>query len=423
MDIRGVGDGKAMRRLLWLFLTTVLAPSFVLGLMALGALGHRQWTADEIALQKVEVQLPFVAEEIDGRTTALDAAVRALALACPAATCPPPTGAASWSPDGSWQVDREAMLAWARTRFVRAADDPVELALSDEIGGAALHGALEGSYLVARLPEDLRATANPWLRIATAMSMLALVVIGLVFGLGAAAREIAMSQRQIELLGRVSHELRTPLTSIHMFVEALREGHLDAEREKECLDLLSGETDRLSRRIQEVLHWARMEAGARRYRPEPAAVDAVVREAIDAFRAQALFEDAQDLELSVQVPDGLPDLLVDRDAIVEAVINLLVNAWRHTEAPRRVVISAVARPYRVGLSVTDNGPGIARSDRRRIFEKFYQSEEDDQRHGTTRGLGLGLAIVRAIVRGHQGRIELTSRPGEGSTFTLWLPIV
>jgi alkylation response protein AidB-like acyl-CoA dehydrogenase len=74
MDIRGVGDGQAMRRLLWLFLTTVLAPSFVLGLMALGALGHRQWTADEIALQKVEVQLPFVAEEIDPHVDEWEAA-------------------------------------------------------------------------------------------------------------------------------------------------------------------------------------------------------------------------------------------------------------------------------------------------------------------------------------------------------------
>jgi two-component system phosphate regulon sensor histidine kinase PhoR len=252
--------------------------------------------------------------------------------------------------------------------------------------------------------------------------MLALVVTGLVFGLGAAAREIAMSQRQIELVGRVSHELRTPLTSIGMFVEALREGRLDAERQAECLDLLSRETERLSRRIEEVLAWARMESGARRYHTTTVSVADVVQRAMDALRTAAMFEEAEGLDVTVDLPAQLPDLEVDPDAVVEALLNLLVNAWRHTEPPRVVRVTATARPRRVGISVSDNGPGISSRDRRRIFEKFYQPESDETRYGATRGTGLGLAIVRAIVRAHGGRVDLAPARDRGSTFTIWLPV-
>ena len=425
MDIRGVGDGAAMRRLLWLFLTTVLAPSILLGLMALGALGHQQWTAGELALQRVEVQLPHVARDLDAHTAQIDVVVRALAERCPAADCSPPEHVARWSIHlgaAVWEPDLPSLESWARGRVLREPDDPVEVGIADGGAGIALHGPLLGKTLDAHLPLVWSPTASPRIRLITATSMLALVVTGLVFGLGAAAREIAMSQRQIELVGRVSHELRTPLTSIGMFVEALREGRLDAERQAECLDLLSRETERLSRRIEEVLAWARMESGARRYHTTTVSVADVVQRAMDALRTAAMFEEAEGLDVTVDLPAQLPDLEVDPDAVVEALLNLLVNAWRHTEPPRVVRVTATARPRRVGISVSDNGPGISSRDRRRIFEKFYQPESDETRYGATRGTGLGLAIVRAIVRAHGGRVDLAPARDRGSTFTIWLPV-
>jgi signal transduction histidine kinase len=105
--------------------------------------------------------------------------------------------------------------------------------------------------------------------------------------------------------------------------------------------------------------------------------------------------------------------------VVEALVNLLVNAFRHANSPRRIELRAVARGLQVGLSVKDNGPGIRSGDQRRIFEKFYQPAVGGA--PSPGGSGLGLAIVRSIVRHHGGRVHLESAPNIGSRFTLWLP--
>ncbi|HMV67990.1 MAG TPA: HAMP domain-containing sensor histidine kinase, partial [Myxococcota bacterium] len=316
--------------------------------------------------------------------------------------------------------DVPALQAWARAHVVRSEDHPATVGLVQQPGPAALHGRLAGWSVEVQSGGHAKGQVSSSVSAWMAVAMLALVGVGVIVGLGAASREIAMSQRQTALVSRVSHELRTPLTSIHLFVEALRSGRLPPDRAAECLDLLSKETDRLSRRIEEVLSWARMEAGARRYRVDHVAPAEVVQQAVDAFRTQILFDAHDDLDLRVDVPDALPDLVGDRDALIEAVLNLLVNAFRHSESPRRIGLSAAARGRMVGLTVHDNGPGIDRRDRSRIFEKFYRPDEAE-RPPSTSGTGLGLAIVRAIVRAHRGRIELDSSPERGSAFTLWFP--
>jgi signal transduction histidine kinase len=189
---------------------------------------------------------------------------------------------------------------------------------------------------------------------------------------------------------------------------------------EECLDLLALETDRLSRMIERVLDWARMEAGRRIYDLEPVDVEELANDALTALRSQHLLDD-EPIEVDLA---EVPQVEVDRDAIVEALLNLLQNAMKYTPPPRRIRLSAVARGRWVGLAVSDNGPGIAPADRRRIFEKFYQADarlSSPTQHGADRGSGLGLSIVRAVARGHGGRVELKTELGEGSTFTLWLP--
>lgn len=423
MNVRGVGDGSAMRRLAWLFVTTIVAPAMLLSLMALGAFGHRRWTEVELAEREVSVQLPLLAALLDAELQRLDQEVLRLAERCPDGSCPPPAGVLSWRPGTppTWVGDVPALQSWVQARVVRSDGRPATAGLVRGAGGAPVHGPLTGWSLEVHTSANTKGNVPRSLSAWMAMAMLSLVGVGVIVGLGAASREIAMSRRQTSLVSRVSHELRTPLTSIHLFVEALRSGRLPEERAAECLELLSKETDRLARRIEELLSWARMEAGARRYRATSVAPAEVAREAVDALRSQILFEESADLDLQIELPDGLPDLLGDRDALVEAVLNLLVNAFRHSHSPRRIALSAAARGRMVGLSVRDNGPGIDRRDRTRIFEKFYRTDEEE-RPPSTSGTGLGLAIVRAIVRAHSGRIELVSAPDQGSTFTLWLPV-
>src|SRR5690606_31513518 len=133
------------------------------------------------------------------------------------------------------------------------------------------------------------------------------------------------------------------LTSIRMFVETLQSGRLqDRDKVDECLDLLARETDRLSRMIERVLNWARMEAGRRVYELEDVPVDELVDDALRALRTQHLLE-ADDEAIEVDLPPHLPPLRADRDAIVEALLNLLQNAVKYSPPPRRIVVSATLR--------------------------------------------------------------------------------
>jgi signal transduction histidine kinase len=264
------------------------------------------------------------------------------------------------------------------------------------------------------------ARSTSWLYLLGLLILVATVLIGVYTTLSSTMRELRLSRLQTDFVSSVSHELRTPLTSIRMFVETLQSGRLqDPERVEECLDLLSQETDRLSRRIERVLNWARMEAGRRVYDLEPVAVSDVVADALDAFKMHNLLDDVSD-RVTVDLADDLPPLNVDRDAIAEAVLNLVANAIRHGDDTTRVHITADRRGSTLGLTVADDGPGIAKAHVRRIFEKFYQV--NPLLAADNHGSGLGLSIVRAVVQGHGGHVALNTEEGRGSQFTLWLPV-
>jgi signal transduction histidine kinase len=272
------------------------------------------------------------------------------------------------------------------------------------------------------LPSDQAAgvlTLTSWLYFLGLVALVATVITGTVLTLGSTMREIRLSRLQTDFVSSISHELRTPLTSIRMFVETLQSGRLkERDKVEECLDLLAQESDRLSRRIERVLNWARMEAGRRVYEVEEVPAQEIVEEVLQAFRSHTLLDESE--EIGVEIPEDLPPLQVDRDAIVEALLNLVQNAARYSEPPRRITLSAQRKGKLVGVSVEDNGPGIRRDDRRRIFEKFYRAEALLSRR--TQGSGLGLAIVRAVAQGHGGRVDLWTEVARGSRFTMWLPI-
>ncbi|WP_244224957.1 sensor histidine kinase [Corallococcus sicarius] len=231
-------------------------------------------------------------------------------------------------------------------------------------------------------------------------------------------REARLSRMKTDFVSLVSHELRTPLTSIRMFIETLALGRFkDPAQMQEVLDLLTRETERLSDLIERVLDWARIESGRKVYQREPLPVADVVDAAVAAFRAQRL---GDDMELKVEVERALPPVEVDRVAVAGALLNLLQNAYKYSGPTNRKISLRAQRDGRhVNLSVEDNGVGIARKDRKRIFERFYRV--DNLLTRKTEGSGLGLAISKRIVEAHGGRITVQSEPGQGSRFTLQLP--
>jgi two-component system phosphate regulon sensor histidine kinase PhoR len=209
---------------------------------------------------------------------------------------------------------------------------------------------------------------------------------------------------QSDFVSSVSHELRTPLTSIRLLIESLRDGRLEAEERSQVLTLLARETDRLDALVERVLELSRLQA-SHVYRQEPIEVAALVDEAIAAF-------DALTLTRPTPIVRTLePGLVVtgDRPTLVRALVNLMTNAWKYTGDDKRIEVEARSGGRWIELIVRDNGVGIDRDEQRTIFEQFERGRAAHE--GGATGLGLGLSFVRAIVRGHRGRIDVTSAPG------------
>lgn len=223
---------------------------------------------------------------------------------------------------------------------------------------------------------------------------------------------------QTDFVTKVSHELRTPLASIRMFVDTLQKGVGDAREKELCLNVISTETSRLTNMIERLLAWGRMESGRKIFDRRPELVATLVGEALAQAEAQL---QAASVSVELSLPEENPAVLADRHAMVEALLNIISNAVKYGVAehdPRIfVIVKAVKR--RVWIEISDNGPGIPRAEQRHVFEKFYRGEA--QHAANTKGSGLGLAMVRLIIKAHKGKIRLRSQPGEGARFIITLP--
>jgi len=250
---------------------------------------------------------------------------------------------------------------------------------------------------------------------------LATLITGVVITARLIYQETRLSRLKTDFVSHMSHELRTPLTSIRLFIETLSLGRAESkEEQQECLDLLAKETERLSEMIERVLGYARLRAGRRLFKEEEVDVTEIIDDALDAFRAHTLTpQSAGSLQLTTAVSPGLPRVEVDRESIVEALLNLIGNAFKYTGAEKKIAVFArPGRRGRVVIGVVDNGPGLPKAEHSRIFERFYQA--NSLLSGKSSGSGLGLAITKAIVEGQGGRIGVDSEPGLGSTF--WIEL-
>jgi signal transduction histidine kinase len=248
--------------------------------------------------------------------------------------------------------------------------------------------------------------------------LLAVVAAGLVATYRLVRRETEMARLKADFVANVSHDLKTPLSLIRMFGETLEMGRVtDDAKRREYYGVITRESERLSRLIDNVLDFSRIEAGRRRYEPVPVAVEPLVRETLDAF-AYPLRE--QGFQVEVRIAPDLPDVSLDADAVSQALGNLVDNAIKYSGARNVLRLEAAARDGRLALSVEDEGIGIPREEHERIFEKFYRVGRSDTQG--RRGSGVGLALVRHVAEAHGGRVTVESRPGAGSRFTLWFPL-
>jgi signal transduction histidine kinase len=231
-------------------------------------------------------------------------------------------------------------------------------------------------------------------------------------------RELRVAELRSQFVSSVSHELKTPLTAIRMFAETLRMGRPgDPATRDEYLDIIINESERLTRLLNNVLDFSRIESGRKTYQFAPHDLKSIVRTAARAMHYPLA---RQGFELQVDVGEGIPPVQSDPDALEQAILNLLANALKYSGDARKIELRLARDEAHAVISVRDWGIGIDPVDQRRIFDKFYRVARPENR--LIPGTGLGLTLVDHIVRSHHGLVGVDSTPGGGSTFRIHLPL-
>jgi signal transduction histidine kinase len=231
-------------------------------------------------------------------------------------------------------------------------------------------------------------------------------------------RELRLADLRSQFVASVSHELKTPLTAIRMFAETLSLDHFqDPATRREYLDTIVNETERLTRLLDNVLDLSKIERGQKQYRLEPTPLADVVQ------RCARMLEyplTQRGFRLRVELADLLLRASADEDALEQAVLNLLTNAMKYSGESRDIDLRLRRVNGEAIIDVQDRGVGIPAAHKARLIEKFYRvpSEENAGIPGT----GLGLTLVEHIVTAHGGRLEIESEVGQGSTFSIHLPL-
>lgn len=220
-----------------------------------------------------------------------------------------------------------------------------------------------------------------------------------------------------EFVANVSHELKTPLTSISGFVETLLDGAYKSQ--DHCLyflDIIKQETDRMTRLINELLYFSRIETADISFNKIPVDLINVVMKALSVLQT-AINEKKH--KINLHLPDTVKPILSDEDSLLQIMINLLDNAVKYTPDGGKINITLDETSDQVVITVADNGVGIAENELERIFERFYRV--DRARGGEISGTGLGLAMVKHLVKGLEGKMTVDSELGKGTTFRVYIP--
>jgi len=234
-----------------------------------------------------------------------------------------------------------------------------------------------------------------------------------------ATRRMRLARLQTDFVTNVTHELKTPLTGIKSLAETLLLGRItSAESSGEFLSAIVRETDRLSRLINNVLDFSRLERGVQKLNLAKADLAALACDAAAAFEKG--FNEDEEVSVATSAPAQPVYAVVDADVITRAIFNLLDNAYKYSSPPREISLSVARRGGEAVVSVKDNGVGLTRAQMRRVFGKFYRVETGLS--AGTQGAGLGLTLVRSYALAHGGRVQVESRPNQGSTFSIALPL-
>ncbi len=245
----------------------------------------------------------------------------------------------------------------------------------------------------------------------------AVILVTVVLILRVLAREAQLARLKSNFVDNVSHDLRTPLGLIRMFAETLQMGRVPSEEKKqEYYGVLARETERLTRMVNNLLDFSRIEAGKKVYEPKAANLAGVLAEVLNSYR---YYLEQRGFELVETISPDIPLIKADAEAVSQAFVNLLDNAVKYSDERRHITVALFREEHWAVIEVTDRGLGIDAKHRHKIFDKFYRVETVGR---DTRGAGIGLALAQHVMAAHNGKVEVKSELGKGSSFYLKFPM-
>src|ERR1035437_3094384 len=292
--------------------------------------------------------------------------------------------------------------------------------VATEIGEALPHWEVAAYLVNPAQPTQAAHTARLTLGLLIAVLVLAIGV-GSWLIVSSLNSELKLARQKTDFVSNVSHELKTPLTSIRMFSELLAEGRVtDTTKQRSYLNIITAEAARLTRLINNVLDFSRMESGEKKYNIQPCDLTEVARSTAETFRPHL---EANGFKFDCELPEAKISVRGDADALSQIIVNLLSNAEKYSNGGQEITLQLAQKqsplPH-VEMKVLDRGPGVPRGSEEKVFEKLYRAH--DSLGSGIQGSGLGLTIARQIARAHGGDVVYEPRDGGGSCFVLRLPI-
>jgi len=227
-------------------------------------------------------------------------------------------------------------------------------------------------------------------------------------------KEVELAQIKSEFVSNVSHELRTPLSLISMFSETLEMDRVKTEeKKKEYYSIISQEANRLSKIVNSILNFSKMEAGKRQFN----FVDSYLNDvAENVYRSYKFHLEQKGFKFELLKDETIPIIKIDEEAVSEAIVNLVDNAVKYSDNNKEITVRTKLESNYAFVEVEDKGIGIPEKDQKKIFDKFFRVSSGNVHD--VKGSGIGLSIVKYIMDAHKGEIRLSSTVGVGSKFKL-----
>jgi signal transduction histidine kinase/tetratricopeptide (TPR) repeat protein len=245
-----------------------------------------------------------------------------------------------------------------------------------------------------------------------------ILIFGLILTVRIVSHELELARMKSDFVSTISHEFKSPLTSIRQLAEMLQTGRVPSEeRRQKYYDVLLEQSERLSLLTENVLNFAKMEEGRKEFIFEKTDIKSLLEDLVSSIQERVRHAG---FDIQLVVKNSLPSIMADRDAIIQAVINLIDNAIKYSGKVKKVTVQAFKEDQNLEITVKDFGIGIEREIRDKIFNRFYRGGDELTR--TVKGSGLGLTLVKQIVEAHHGSVQVESEPGQGSAFSIKLPL-